>query len=52
MSAALSPTAAILVIGNEILSGGTQDANIAPIARHMNRRGIRVMEVRIVPDIP
>lgn len=47
-----NPTAAILVIGNEILSGGTQDANIAYIARHMSQRGIRTMEVRVVPDIP
>lgn len=47
-----SPTAAILVIGNEILSGSTQDANIAYIAKHMNQRGIRIMEVRVVPDIP
>jgi molybdenum cofactor synthesis domain-containing protein len=47
-----SPTAAILVIGNEILSGSTQDANIAYIARHMGQRGIRIMEVRVVPDIP
>ncbi len=47
-----SPTAAILVIGNEILSGSTQDANISYIAKHMNQRGIRIMEVRVVPDIP
>ncbi len=47
-----SPTAAILVIGNEILAGSTQDANIAYIAKHMNQRGIRIMEVRVVPDIP
>ena len=52
MSQPPSPTAAILVIGNEILAGSTQDANIAYIARHMNLRGIRVMEVRVVPDIP
>lgn len=48
----MSPTAAILVIGNEILSGATQDANTSYIATHMNRRGIRVMEARTVPDIP
>lgn len=52
MSATPSPTAAILVIGNEILSGATQDANTSYIAAHMNRRGIRVMEARTVPDIP
>lgn len=48
----MSPTAAILVIGNEILSGATQDANTSYIATHMSRRGIRVMEARTVPDIP
>jgi molybdenum cofactor synthesis domain-containing protein len=52
MSAVPAPSAAILVIGNEILSGSTQDANIAHIAKHLGLRGIRVMEVRIVPDIP
>lgn len=52
MSVTPSPTAAILVIGNEILSGATQDANTGYIAAHMNRRGIRVMEARTVPDIP
>jgi molybdenum cofactor synthesis domain-containing protein len=52
MSQAPAPTAAILVIGNEILSGATQDANTSYIATHLNRRGIRVMEARTVPDIP
>lgn len=45
-----SPTAAILVIGNEILSGSTQDANIAFIAQRLFNRGIRLAEVRIVGD--
>lgn len=48
----MTPTAAILVIGNEILSGATQDANTSYISAHLNRRGIRVMEARTVPDIP
>ncbi|MDY0008721.1 MAG: molybdopterin-binding protein [Bdellovibrionales bacterium] len=52
MSTPVSPTAAILVIGNEILSGSTQDANIAYIGKHLSLRGIRVMEVRVVADIP
>jgi molybdenum cofactor synthesis domain-containing protein len=47
-----APTAAILVIGNEILSGSTQDANTSYIAKHMGLRGIRIMEARAVPDIP
>lgn len=46
-----APTAAILLIGNEILSGTTQDANIAFIAKRLVQRGIRLSEVRIVPDI-
>jgi molybdenum cofactor synthesis domain-containing protein len=44
-------TAAILVIGNEILSGRTQDANIAFIARRLSELGIRLREARVVPDI-
>ena len=45
-----TPTAAILVIGNEILSGKTQDANIAFIAKHLSKRGVPVHEVRVVRD--
>jgi len=44
-------TAAILVIGDEILSGRTQDTNIAAIAKFLGPKGIRVAEVRIVPDV-
>lgn len=43
-------TAALLVIGDEILSGRTEDRNIAQVARWMNRQGIRLEEVRVVPD--
>jgi len=43
-------TAALLVIGDEILSGRTQDRNVAQVAEWMNRQGIRLAEVRIVPD--
>jgi len=43
-------TAALLVIGDEILSGRTQDKNIAQIAKWLNLQGIRLTEVRIVPD--
>ena len=44
--------AAILVIGNEILSGRTQDKNVAFICNWLNKRcGISVKEVRIIPDI-
>ncbi len=43
--------AALVIIGNEVLSGRTQDANIAHIAVNLNEYGIRLMEVRVVPDI-
>ena len=43
-------TAALVVIGDEILSGRTQDLNVAQVATWMNRQGIRLVEVRIVPD--
>ena len=44
-------TAAALVIGDEILSGRTQDRNINYIAAHCTRVGIRLCEVRIVADV-
>jgi molybdenum cofactor synthesis domain-containing protein len=43
-------TAALLVIGDEILSGRTQDRNVAQIGAWLNLQGIRLSEVRIVPD--
>ena len=44
--------AAILIIGNEILSGRTQDKNIAFISNWLNKKcGISVREVRIIPDV-
>ena len=39
-----------LVIGDEILSGRTQDKNVAQVATWLNGQGIRLAEVRIVPD--
>ena len=42
--------AALLVIGDEILSGRTQDKNIAQVALWLNDQGIRLAEVRVVPD--
>ena len=45
-------TAALAVIGDEILSGRTEDRNVAQIATWLNRQGIRLAEVRIVPDDP
>ena len=43
-------TAAILIIGNEILSGRTQDLNLAYLAKGLNEVGIRVVEARVIPD--
>jgi len=43
-------TAALLVIGDEILSGRTQDRNIAQVALWLNLQGIRLREVRVVAD--
>ncbi|HEU4956828.1 MAG TPA: molybdopterin-binding protein [Sphingomicrobium sp.] len=44
-------TAGLAIIGDEILSGRTQDRNIAQIATWLNAQGIRLAEVRVVPDI-
>jgi molybdenum cofactor synthesis domain-containing protein len=44
-------TACIVVIGNEILSGRTRDANIAYLATELGVLGVRVMECRIIPDV-
>jgi len=43
--------AAILIIGNEILSGRTQDTNISTLANWLNLIGVKVNEVRVIPDI-
>ena len=47
----LTFNAAILIIGNEILSGRTQDTNTAAIALWLNSIGVKVQEVRVIPDI-
>jgi molybdenum cofactor synthesis domain-containing protein len=44
-------TAAILVIGDEILSGRTKDKNIGYIAEYLTNIGVDLREVRVVPDI-
>jgi molybdenum cofactor synthesis domain-containing protein len=43
-------TAGLVVIGDEILSGRTQDKNVAQVATWLNEQGIRLAEVRVVPD--
>lgn len=47
-----NPTAAMLVIGDEILSGRTRDSNMHFLAGELTRHGIRLMEARVVADDP
>ena len=47
-----NPTACLLVIGNEVLSGRTQDANIRFLATGLGAIGIPLREVRVIPDVP
>ena len=44
-------TSAIIIIGNEILSGRTQEVNLSYLSIWLNKLGVRVEEVRIIPDI-
>src|SRR5436309_3441403 len=44
-------TACVLIIGNEILSGRTQDENLAFLAKGLNEVGIRLREARVIPDV-
>jgi len=51
MNKNIKVNAAILIIGNEILSGRTQDTNTSTIASWLNSIGVKVKEVRVIPDI-
>ena len=51
MTGAATVTAAVLVIGDEILSGRTKDRNIGYIAEYLTRVGVDVREARVVPDV-
>ena len=44
-------TACVLIIGNEILSGRTQDTNLQHIARVLGEQGVRVREARVIADV-
>jgi molybdenum cofactor synthesis domain-containing protein len=46
-----NPTAAMLVIGDEILSGRTRDSNMHHLARELTRAGVDLREVRVVADV-
>ena len=52
MSQSVSPTAAVLIIGDEILSGRTADTNLNTIARFLAALGIDLLEARTVGDRP
>ena len=51
MTKNIKVNAAILIIGNEILSGRTQDTNSSTLATWLNSIGVKVNEVRVIPDI-
>ena len=51
MSEITKYNAAILIIGNEILSGRTQDTNTSTLATWLNSLGVKVGEVRVIPDV-
>ena len=51
MSEKTKVNAAILIIGNEILSGRTQDTNTSTLALWLNSIGVKVQEVKIIPDV-
>ena len=51
MTKNIKVNAAILIIGNEILSGRTQDTNTGTLANWLNSIGVKVNEVRVIPDI-
>lgn len=48
---AVSPIACLLVIGNEVLSGRTRDANVQFLATRLGEIGIPLREVRVIPDV-
>ena len=50
MSISVNPTAAIIVIGDEVLSGRTKDKNIGWLAENLNIQGIQLCEARVISD--
>jgi len=51
MTDAPNPSAALIVIGNEVLSGRTQDANLRYVATRLGEIGIPLREARVIPDV-
>src|SRR5690349_19956233 len=52
MEAEKTVTACVLIIGNEILSGRTQDVNQSYLAKGLTDAGVRLREARVIPDVP
>ena len=44
-------TACCIIIGNEVLSGRTKDANLGWLAERLTGMGIRMAEARVIPDV-
>ena len=44
-------TGCMIIIGNEILSGRTQDTNLAYLSKELNELGVKMVEARVIPDI-
>ncbi|NQV47600.1 MAG: competence/damage-inducible protein A, partial [Rhodospirillaceae bacterium] len=44
-------TACLIIIGNEVLSGRTQDLNLAFLGGRLNDIGVRMTEARVIPDV-
>ena len=44
-------TASVILIGNELLSGRTQDANLSFLGKQLDRCGIKLLEARVIPDV-
>ena len=51
MASSKSVTACVLIIGNEILSGRTQDINLNYISKTLGKWGIQIREARVIPDV-
>ena len=51
MAAPNDVTACLIIIGNEILSGRTEDKNATYLAKELNECGVNLREIRVVPDI-
>jgi molybdenum cofactor synthesis domain-containing protein len=51
MTEGSTPTACVILIGNEVLSGRTRDANLQYLGQRLTQRGIRMAEARVIPDV-